>query len=269
MDTNSGLVVLGAAIGSKDLIVKILGPTAEYLGDGLKSWTETRLTNVAKIMNRAHRVSGDKINEKGTVPPRVLKEILDQGSFCEDELMAEYFGGILASSRTNEVADDRGSSYAALISRLSSYQIRTHYLLYRLLKDLYDDTDLKIGETQDRLKMQIFIPMEVYAAVMELDPVDHEKMWAVLSHSFRGLAKEDLLDGGNFAMGPVESIKRNSPFKDATSDGFTFTPSPFGIDLFMWVHGYPNMLLGNFLNKKSVFMADSGIEIPSGYLKLS
>lgn len=268
MDTNTGLVVLGAAIGSKDLIVKILGPTAEYLGDGLKNWAEIRINNVANILNRAHRISGDRINEKGSVPPRVLKEILDEGSFCEDQLMAEYFGGVLASSRTNDAADDRASSYIAIISRLSSYQIRTHYLLYRLLKELYDGTELNIGETTDRLKMQIYIPIEVFASVMDLDMSDHERMWAVLSHSFLGLAKEDLLEGGNFAMGPVNTIITKSPFKEVTSPGFTFTPSPFGIALFTWVHGYPNMLLGNFLNTASVFSADTGIEIPVGCKRL-
>ena len=36
--------------------------------------------------------------DPGSVPPRILKGMLDQGSFIDNELGAEYFAGVLASS---------------------------------------------------------------------------------------------------------------------------------------------------------------------------
>ena len=39
MEIGTGLSILGAALGGKDTIQKILGPTAEYVGEQIKEWT--------------------------------------------------------------------------------------------------------------------------------------------------------------------------------------------------------------------------------------
>src|SRR5262245_36922667 len=120
MDIGTGLSIVGSA----KLLEKLLGPTAEYIGEGVKSWTERRVANVDRILHKAATKLGGKIDQPGIVPARVVCGILDKGSFCEDELCAEYFGGVLASSKSGSPRDDRGASYAALLGRLSTYQIR-------------------------------------------------------------------------------------------------------------------------------------------------
>ena len=77
MEVGTGLVLLGGA----GLVGKILGPTADYIGDGIKAWTQKRVHNFQNIFNKAARKLGDKIGEGGQVPPKVLKHILDDGSF--------------------------------------------------------------------------------------------------------------------------------------------------------------------------------------------
>lgn len=37
MDVGTGLVISSSAAASKDLLVKFLGPTADYLGEGMKN----------------------------------------------------------------------------------------------------------------------------------------------------------------------------------------------------------------------------------------
>ena len=93
-------VGLGAAAAylTKDGIAKLLGPTAEYLGDGLRDYTKRRAENISRIFQKASEKLGNRIETPGEVPPRVLKAVLNEGSFCDDELAAEYFGGVLASS---------------------------------------------------------------------------------------------------------------------------------------------------------------------------
>jgi hypothetical protein len=137
MDTSTALTVLGAAIGSAKVVEKILGPTAEYIGEGIKSWTEKRVANVQNIFRIAADRLGDDINKSGSVPPRVLKGILDEGSFCDDPLTAEYFGGVLASSRSNASRDDRGITFLSVITTLSPYQVRSHYIFYTLFRHFY------------------------------------------------------------------------------------------------------------------------------------
>src|SRR6266496_693093 len=118
MEPASGIAILGTAIGSAKIVEKLLGPTADYLGTGLRSWTEKRVENTRRIFTHAAKLLGDRLESPGSVPPKVLKGILDDGSFCDDELSAEYFGGVLASSRTGVSRDDRGASFTALLGRL-------------------------------------------------------------------------------------------------------------------------------------------------------
>ncbi len=125
----TGLVL----IGGKDLIFKLLGPTADYLGNETKNLVEKSCKNIEHIFIHATTILGSKIESPGQVSPRILKRIFDDGVFCEDELTLEYFGGVLASSRNCSSRDDRGLIYLSLLESMSSYQIRTHYIFYTIL----------------------------------------------------------------------------------------------------------------------------------------
>src|SRR5262245_56683283 len=148
MEPATGLTILGTAIGSAKVVEKLLGPTADYLGAGLRSWTEKRVENTKRIFVHATKLLGDGIDAPSSVPPRVLKGILEDGSFCDDELSAEYFGGVLASSRTGISRDDRGASFTALLSRLTTYQIRTHFIFYRIVRNLFAGTGISVSTSE-------------------------------------------------------------------------------------------------------------------------
>jgi hypothetical protein len=60
--------------------------------------------------------------------------VLDEGSFSSDTLAVDYFGGILASSRTEDGRDDRGARIAKIVDGLSTYQLRSHYLLFTTIR---------------------------------------------------------------------------------------------------------------------------------------
>ena len=77
-----------ALFGTKEIIVKLLGPTAEYLGGGLKNYAEKGCQNISRVFSVAGRRLGSRISEPGQIPPKVLKEVLNQGYFCEDQLAA-------------------------------------------------------------------------------------------------------------------------------------------------------------------------------------
>ena len=146
MDIGTGLALLGSA----RLVEKLLGPTADYVGDSLKYWTERGTKNVGRIFQNATRQLGARLDEKGVVPPKVLKGIISEGAFCDDSLTAEYFGGVLASSRSDISRDDRGAVFIALIGRLSSYRIRAHYIIYAVVHALG-----RGGSVPDRVENQV------------------------------------------------------------------------------------------------------------------
>jgi hypothetical protein len=78
---------------------------AKYVGKG-----------VEKILNYARKTRvGD--GKRGRVPPKVLRDVLYHGYVREDELSAQYFGGVLASSLSGINRDDRGSSLIQFSTR--------------------------------------------------------------------------------------------------------------------------------------------------------
>jgi hypothetical protein len=192
MDTASGLTILGGAVGSAKLVEKLLGPTADYIGSGVKTWTERRVNNIGRIFRVAAEKLGPSIEDGGSVPPKVLKGILAEGSYCDDELAASYFGGVLASSRTSNARDDRGSTYIAQIARLSTYQIRAHYCVYHMFRNLFafaENVDLASIHGQQRL--EIIVPLSVFTKAMDFDAT--EEPLTLLPHVFSGLQRESLV----------------------------------------------------------------------------
>jgi hypothetical protein len=172
-DANTGLEALAAAQTAKTFLgpvaERVLGPTADYLGEGLKGWTEKRRENLGRIFGKADDRMTDEQRHRGSVPPKVLKSVLDDGSFCDDELAASYFGGVLASSKSEVTRDDRGATLAALVGRLSTYEIRTHYLLYAHAQRRLAGRSFNFGMDTDRQgHARVYLPMELWANGMEL-----------------------------------------------------------------------------------------------------
>lgn len=262
MDSVTGLAIIGTALVSKDIIIKMLGPTADYIGEGLKNRTEKGVENVENIFAIAIRKLGNKIENEGAVPPKVLKGILEEGYFCDDPITAEYLGGVLASSRSGISRDDRGAVLIALLSRLSTYQIRTHYIFYHLIKTTYDGTDINPNTVEGRTKLGLYVPRSTYETAMDFS--ENEDVNILLSHIMFGLAREGIIED-NFKFGSKESMQRT--FKNAPTEGIIFQPSPLGIELFLWAYGKSDLTNEDFFRPNNKFEVDSNIQILDGGVK--
>jgi hypothetical protein len=266
IDTGTGLTALGVALGGKDIIVKLLGPTAEYIGDEAKEFTKKRFENVKNIFSNATKKLGNKLeSENGTVSPKVLKGIIDEGSYCDDFLATEYFGGVLASSRTGISRDDRGAYFNSLISRLSAYQLRFHYLVYHLIKSIYNKETVNVGLETDRMKLRIFIPFETYHVGMEFFGVEEKESGNILIHTLTGLNKEGLLDNF-YQYGSANFLKAQFPFID--SGGIIVEPSILGIELFLWAYGLGQRSINDYLKENIIFNLDHNIKIIGDYKRI-
>jgi len=257
MELGTGLAILGTA----KVIEKVLGPTAEYVGDGLQRWTENRVRNVKKIFSIAVDRLGDDINNPGQIPPRVLKGVLDEGSYVVNEIGAQYFGGVLAASRTTDINDDRGVAFIDLLTRMSSYQIRLHYILYYLLKEMYDNHHYSITAEKDRHKLQLLIPLNSLKKSLD---VGRSEFNMILTHSSFGLYRESLLE--SFFWGaPKDFDHKFDHIKDLRVDveSFRFTPSSFGVELFLWVHGKKNIDMNNFFSTRIENVDSLDIHLPN------
>jgi len=252
------LAVLG---GSAALVAKVLGPTAEYLGDELQQWTQRRVTNVQRIFASAEKRLGDRINDSGTVPPRMLREVLDEGSYWDDPLGAEYFGGLLAASRTNLATDDRAATLAALVGRLSTFQLRTHYVMYGHAHEFLAGTDIDIRLGEERTKARIFIPHSTWLVALGAGEDSTETDWnAVLQHSVFGLQREDLL---SLEMSGNPEFLTKQLSRTVEAGGTIFALTLLGIELFCMAHGIDSPY-ESFMNPATAFSSDAEIPVMAG-----
>jgi len=240
LEPGTGLAILGSALGGAKLVEKMLGPTAEYIGGGIRNWTERRINNVANIFSRARDKLGTRIEEPGAIPPRVLKDVLDEGSFCDDPLTAEYFGGVLASSRSQISRDDRGAYWSSLIARLSTYQVRSHFLVYRAIYDRFRRQDSGF-DMVDGSKLSILLPFSSYIHSMDFSQDEMKEYATLVAHSTFGLHNEGLIE--RFIYGNAETLKsrEGGDFHPPKEGGIWVTPSTSGVELFLWAHGQGNL----------------------------
>ena len=260
MDFATAITILGG----EQLIVKILGPSFEYMGENLASWTKKMSSNLSKIFSSANKKLGNKINQPGEVSPKVLKGILENGAWCEEKLQAEYFGGVLASSRVAVSRDDRGAYYASIISNLSSYQLRLHYLFYSLIRSHFLGQKMNIGEPKDRLKMSIYIPLSSFFQTMDFSPEEYVKWETLEQHAIWGIYNAGLIN--NISYGSLEYIKTTYP--DAHESGLVIGPTQLGGELFLWAYGHGQLPVNAIFDPSVSFNQITDIKIgPSFRIK--
>lgn len=226
----------GTYLGLKDLLPRLLGPTADYVGGGLEKLTKKGVQNLVRVFKIAEKRIGKGLDRPGQVSPRVLKAILNEAYFCENELAAEYFGGILASSRCNDARDDRGAYFAGIVSRLSTYQIRSHYVIYQCINYVFKGKRLPFSLLELREKASIFIPLTAYIDAM--DCRRNEGMTPYLEHACVGLIGEALLSD-YFAHDWSRHFRLNPPcgFENSNNLGLVVAPTRRGLELYLASHG--------------------------------
>lgn len=247
-------------IVGRPLLDKFLGPTAEYLGGVNAQLAKKAVENIDKVFKKALDKTGARIDSPGQVPPKVLKSILDNAAYSEDEIAASYYGGVLASSRTGISRDDRGATFSSLIGDLSSYQLRSHYIFYALLLKCFDGSQMNPGMQTDRTKMKIAIPFKSFMESMDFQGA--EDVNAILPHIFSGLVSRGLIDQ-QYAYGDAESVK--SAFSNVSDSffGLTYQPSTLGIELFLWAHGRGDIPVNNSFYYNLSEILEEEIKLPN------
>ncbi|HEY1107171.1 MAG TPA: hypothetical protein VGE76_01020 [Opitutaceae bacterium] len=250
---------IAAYVGIKELMPKLLGPTVEYLGTEAKSYTEQGLKNLKRIFTKAAARVPD-LEQPGRVSPRVLKEILDEGYFCEDELAAEYFGGVLASSRSRVSRDDRGATFVKLVSSLSAYQLRLHHIYYATLRRRHLGTLANIQDVRPRETVfRTFISVKGLGDGFDLQP--SENFETLLRHSVIGLNRQGLL-WDDYAWGNPEHLNMINNFS-TTEAGLIATPTLLGVELYLWAYGKGDVSLNKFFSPDLKLPLLPGVTYPS------
>ncbi len=214
------------------LINKLLGPTAEVMGQDLKQvYEKGRDKIVANAIKKTKNIdSGEQANL------RVTHDVFLNGSFTDDPICVEYFGGILASSRSEDGKDDIGVFYVNIIKSLSSNQLKMHYIIYRTLNKILianeEKKTLNPGEDSVLGKEKLFFCPVNAVKKQDIGPI------------LFGLHSMMLIDSGC----EVNVYKLNS--KNIIS--VEVLPTPLGVQLF----AIANNMFNDWLNFSTVDFGD-------------
>lgn len=223
-------VITTAAVAyvTKDGIQKLLGPTFEYYGIGLKntieSFNQKAKDNLNKILQKSIIKKGKRLDENGIINPRILKEIVLDGSFCDTEIIQEYYSGILASSRTEKGNDD-GIYYINIIKGLSSRQLKLHYAIYSKFVIENKNIDCNLHVSSEASKIKVNFSMKELAEYLDLKTVNEINNFT--SNDLPALYNAGLIGPYKFDTTKKEINKQ-----------FEFSIDLLGVSLFLQAVGY-------------------------------
>jgi hypothetical protein len=233
-----------AVLGSRDLLNKLLGPTADYIGGELRNLVEKCNVNLDNVFRIALGKLGGRLEHGGVVNPRLLKHIIDEAAFCEDEIVAEYLGGVLASSRSETGRDDRGVCFLTDIKSLSVYQLRTHCLLYSAMvrsRGLFNRNPRHYYGEEEWENIVMVFSDDDYMNGMAYR--EHENHGAIARHAFLGLKSRQLSSQGVIAYEGEQGDDARfvRPFR-------VFSPTQYGYELFAWGLGCGDLDLQSYFD---------------------
>ncbi|EGR7977952.1 hypothetical protein M2H39_20840 [Vibrio vulnificus] len=229
----SGIAVLVA----KEVIPKLLGPSASYVGESARNLLARCDVNLNAIFSRAVVKLGDRLEEEGGVNPRVLKHLINEGAYCEGKLAREYYAGLLASAKSKNLQDDRALTYLYLVNELSSYQILMHHIAYRLFSKLFAGTKLNLALATNRQQLRFVLPLEIFIECADLKSDNAD---SVISHCISGLCRHNLFESTEL----LSSVSTVQPRKE-----LVITPTVFGSELLLWSEGIPEPMGQDLLDK--------------------
>ncbi len=199
-------------------IKKVLGPTFDNLGLDIRAGYEKTKEKIFKSAEKKlkHNQSSGKANI------RIAWDIVTQASFTESEIGVEYFGGILAASKTEDGQDDTGIYYLNITKSLSSKQLYLHYLLYKSLNNLFVRTEslhsLNVGMGSELSGKRIyFFTLELLDLGVNIDT------------DFTALSNKGLI--GDFWEVITKKVNHPITNKEVEIYYAIFTPTTLGIQM--------------------------------------
>lgn len=111
---------------------KILGPTLDTMGEDLK---RLYVAGRDRVFSAAERKI-ENLDDGQRANLRTARDVLWHGAVTEDAVSAEYYGGLLAASRSSDGQDDTAIPFVNAIKSLSRRQLKMHFDIYWSLEQM-------------------------------------------------------------------------------------------------------------------------------------
>lgn len=120
------VVTKGTVDGASAFLSRICLPAAEEFGlllrDKVSAW---RSRNAIAIANRAQRLLEEQAGGRlVSAHPRIIFSTIENGSWAENDLMQDFWAGLLASSCTPDGKDESNHILIGILSQLTASQAK-------------------------------------------------------------------------------------------------------------------------------------------------
>jgi hypothetical protein len=132
---------IALALPGEWILQRVLGPVLTEIGEDLKNVYSKGRDNLTSAAYR--KIPNPEDGKQANL--RVARDVLWHGGFTEDEVCAEYFGGILASSRSTDGKEDECIQFVDVCKSLSARQLHWHYLCYSALNEILRSAGKKVN----------------------------------------------------------------------------------------------------------------------------
>lgn len=229
------------ATDSNGVISRLLGPTADVMGEQLRA-RYVRWTNARKVVDRAaERVD---LTQDGGISHRVVEKVLNEAQAADNVFLSEYLSGVLASARSKAASDDSAVPWTALVGRLSSDDLALHWSLYRGVQESRVKSD---EEFWDHLGEQRLVEANSLLLALGWDLLQESVQRA--TECFYSLQREGLIEdlshgAGKYLRNDV-SYTRGAVL-DESKFYWTFRPTERGVSLLIRALGFSGKWMGEF-----------------------
>ncbi len=214
--------------GASAFLGRICLPAAEELGLLLKDKVRTwRSNNAVNMISYAQiRYSKYHRDDNAHAHPRLIASALEHGSWSDDKIIQEMWGGLLASSCTEDGRDENNLIFITLLSQLTSVQVRLlNYACEKIEKNV-DASGLVLPMPE-----QLIIDIVTLNKITSIDDIQH------LDQALDHLRSLDLIYSG---------ILTESPGKA------DITPTALALNLYVRSQGFSGSVADYFgLSRKN------------------
>jgi len=242
-------------------------PAAEEFGLYIKDHVAAyRLKNLANISTKAKEIiQNQDISPTGDSNPKVLKEIIEESSWVDDDQVQRMWAGLIAVSASNTKNSDDSLVYIETLKKLTSFQARIMNLVYgdprccsikhagtRPITKFFNPVNQLVFSVPDILKQYPGNLTEIVpiSSITEDQILVDEKNHSIAISRFKpqldALSSFDLLANVEFYHDKGEKLR--------------FTPTYQGLDFYMRCLGYSVYPIEAFLLTLQYWCKSKGID---------
>lgn len=146
----AAVVAVGGYVGTK-----LFGTALATMGDDINKLYVKGRDKIVEVATK----KVDNPDDGKKVNLRTARDVLWNGAITDNEVCAEYFGGMLAAARSEDGKDDAVVHYVDTIKAMSARQLELHYVIYRAWHALLNKggKPINVGKSDDVQAWHIFM----------------------------------------------------------------------------------------------------------------